>query len=64
MTEHKGFGKRWIGAFPKIGIRPTIDGRMNGVREILKIKKWAWQNEWLPSSLKRSATRMAHQWNV
>ena len=36
MTELKGFGKRWIGAFPKIGIRPAIDGRMNGVRESLE----------------------------
>ncbi len=36
MIENKGFGKRWIGAMPKIGIRPTIDGRMNGVRESLE----------------------------
>lgn len=28
--------KRWIGEFPKIGIRPTIDGRRNGVRESLE----------------------------
>jgi L-fucose/D-arabinose isomerase len=27
---------RWIGAFPKIGIRPAIDGRRNGVRESLE----------------------------
>ncbi len=26
----------WIGSFPKIGIRPTIDGRRNGVRESLE----------------------------
>ncbi len=26
---------RWIGQFPKIGIRPTIDGRRRGVRESL-----------------------------
>ena len=28
--------KRLIGSLPKIGIRPTIDGRMNGVRESLE----------------------------
>jgi L-fucose/D-arabinose isomerase len=27
---------RWVGDFPKIGIRPTIDGRRNGVRESLE----------------------------
>ena len=32
----KGFGERWIGKMPKIGIRPAIDGRMNGVRENLE----------------------------
>ena len=26
----------WIGGFPKIGIRPTIDGRRMGVRESLE----------------------------
>ncbi len=26
---------RWIGSYPKIGIRPTIDGRRKGVRESL-----------------------------
>jgi len=36
MSDKKGFGKRWIGEMPKIGIRPTIDGRMNGVRETLE----------------------------
>ena len=36
MSDKKGFGKRWIGGMPKIGIRPTIDGRMNGVRENLE----------------------------
>jgi L-fucose/D-arabinose isomerase len=25
-----------IGDFPKVGIRPVIDGRMNGVRESLE----------------------------
>lgn len=28
--------ERYIGALPKIGIRPTIDGRRNGVRESLE----------------------------
>ena len=27
---------RWEGGFPKIGIRPTIDGRLGGVRESLE----------------------------
>src|SRR5512138_2646400 len=27
---------RWIGTLPKIGIRPAIDGRRNGVRESLE----------------------------
>ena len=27
---------RLIGDMPKIGIRPTIDGRLNGVREALE----------------------------
>lgn len=27
---------RWIGAFPKVGIRPAIDGRRKGVRESLE----------------------------
>jgi L-fucose isomerase len=31
-----GFGNRWIGTMPKIGIRPAIDGRRNGVRESLE----------------------------
>ena len=31
-----GWNSRWIGAFPKIGIRPTIDGRRRGVREALE----------------------------
>lgn len=29
-------GKRFQGEWPKIGIRPTIDGRMGGVRESLE----------------------------
>jgi len=36
MKNNNGFGDRWIGSMPKIGIRPTIDGRMNGVRESLE----------------------------
>lgn len=36
MTKKLEFGDRWIGAMPKVGIRPTIDGRMNGVRESLE----------------------------
>ena len=36
MKDNKGFGKRWIGSMPKIGIRPAIDGRMNGIRESLE----------------------------
>jgi len=31
-----GWNARWIGSFPKIGIRPTIDGRRRGVREALE----------------------------
>lgn len=29
-------GKRWVGEFPKIGIRPVIDGRQGGIRESLE----------------------------
>ncbi len=29
---------RWIGDFPKIGIRPAIDGRRKGVRESLEVQ--------------------------
>ncbi len=36
MSEKIGFGDRWIGEMPKIGIRPTIDGREHGVRESLE----------------------------
>lgn len=36
MSDKQGFGNRWIGKMPKIGIRPTIDGRMMGVRESLE----------------------------
>lgn len=28
--------ERWSGGFPKVGIRPTIDGRLGGVRESLE----------------------------
>ncbi|GAP13141.1 L-fucose isomerase [Longilinea arvoryzae] len=27
---------RWVGEFPKVGIRPVIDGRRNGIREALE----------------------------
>lgn len=27
---------RWVGQFPKVGIRPVIDGRVNGIRERLE----------------------------
>lgn len=29
---------RWVGAYPKIGIRPAIDGRRRGVRESLEVQ--------------------------
>jgi L-fucose isomerase len=32
----KAAENRWIGGLPKIGIRPAIDGRRNGVREALE----------------------------
>lgn len=32
---------RWIGEFPKVGIRPAIDGRRNGVRESLEERTMA-----------------------
>ncbi len=35
MNTVKG-SNRWIGDFPKIGIRPTIDGRQDGIRESLE----------------------------
>lgn len=31
----------WIGSFPKIGIRPVIDGRRRGVRESLEVQVMA-----------------------
>lgn len=34
---------------PRIGIRPTIDGRWGGVRESLEEKQWLWQ--WLQRNL-------------
>ena len=30
--------KRLIGQAPKVGIRPTIDGRLEGVRESLEVQ--------------------------
>jgi L-fucose isomerase len=39
LTEDKmSHVNRLIGSFPKIGIRPTIDGRRNGVRESLEVQ--------------------------
>jgi len=35
MSNHFG-PNRWLDDLPKIGIRPTIDGRLNGVRESLE----------------------------
>jgi L-fucose isomerase len=37
-TYNHDVQKRWIGTFPKIGIRPTIDGRRKGVRESLEVQ--------------------------
>ena len=36
MSEHIIHGNRLKGSLPKIGIRPTIDGRLGGVRESLE----------------------------
>ena len=36
MTTEQQSATRWIGDFPKIGIRPSIDGRRRGVRESLE----------------------------
>ncbi|TFH17640.1 MAG: L-fucose isomerase [Lentisphaerales bacterium] len=36
MTARNPGSSRWIGEMPKIGIRPTIDGRRGGVREALE----------------------------
>ncbi len=35
-NSKNGFRNRCVGQMPKIGIRPTIDGRRNGVRESLE----------------------------
>ncbi len=35
-TSKDSAQNRWVGSFPKIGIRPTIDGRRRGVRESLE----------------------------
>ncbi len=35
-TNARGGGPRFVGSWPKIGIRPAIDGRRNGVRESLE----------------------------
>ena len=36
MVENSRSGGRYVGAWPRIGIRPAIDGRRNGVRESLE----------------------------
>ena len=36
MVESSRSGGRFVGSWPKIGIRPAIDGRRNGVRESLE----------------------------
>ena len=36
MTQNKIHGNRLRGSLPKVGIRPTIDGRLGGVRESLE----------------------------
>src|SRR5512133_2795364 len=39
LTEEAAYSvakNRWIGAYPKVGIRPAIDGRRKGVRESLE----------------------------
>lgn len=35
-TLSRQTSKRWVGEFPKIGIRPVIDGRQGGIRESLE----------------------------
>ena len=36
MTDNQNSPTIWSGDLPKIGIRPTIDGRLGGVRESLE----------------------------
>ena len=36
VTSVKTTPNRWVGRLPKVGIRPTIDGRYGGVRESLE----------------------------
>jgi L-fucose isomerase len=36
MKKVRAERSRWIGSLPKIGIRPTIDGRLGGVREAIE----------------------------
>jgi L-fucose/D-arabinose isomerase len=36
LTLTKQNNKRWVGKFPRIGIRPVIDGRRGGIRESLE----------------------------
>jgi L-fucose isomerase len=41
MANKVGFQNRLVGDMPKIGIRPTIDGRLGGVRESLESQTMA-----------------------
>jgi len=36
MAGNANSTSRWLGGFPRVGIRPTIDGRLGGVRESLE----------------------------
>ena len=49
---------RWIGSLPKIGIRPAIDGRFQGVRESLeeRIKRAKNGGDWMQLSREECAT--------
>jgi L-fucose isomerase len=59
MTEDKkdlatqAAGNRLQGELPKIGIRPTIDGRLGGVRESLEeqTRQMAFNVQTIPASL-------------
>ena len=58
---------RWLGSLPKIGIRPTIDGRLGGVRESLEdqtmsmARNVAGTPDFQLAPPKRSASRMCHR---
>lgn len=50
--------------YPKIGIRPTIDGRQGGVRESLEEKTIPWLMLWPTSYRPTSATATDRPWNA